>query len=179
MRVDCWYAWDKRGVWNKMVVLFAAKRSKGDSESSGEMEKKLIAACRSVSGAQCLNRIGAGGEGASDGSPHFVYCVYQQWGDTKNCTSSATYGFTHSISNVSNFGYTHMCVEIHVSEEFGVYTKKMQSFWACHVRCKISFCDFLPVWHCLRSAPHFLFKCVDIVPFCCCAHCLRWQVTDK
>ena len=78
MRVDCGYAWDKRGDWNKMVVLFAAKRSKGDPESTGEMEKKLIFACKSAAGSKCLNRDRAGGEGASDGSPHFVYCVYQQ-----------------------------------------------------------------------------------------------------
>ena len=64
------HEWDG---WSQMHLLYAAPTSKKhNAESTGNMEKYLISQFWRYEG--CLN-IGAGGERASDGSPHFVYVV--------------------------------------------------------------------------------------------------------
>lgn len=61
--------------YKKMVLIYAAKSSKKwDSESTGHMEKILIDRFRHRD--TCMNKAGGGG-GASDGSPHFLYVVWE------------------------------------------------------------------------------------------------------
>ena len=73
-RRDCAY----EGTFSKMYLLYAALKSKKDIEdSSGAMEVQLIKQFQEfpvVPFNGCLN-IAAGGEGASNWSPHFCYVV--------------------------------------------------------------------------------------------------------
>jgi hypothetical protein len=74
-RDDCGY--EHSGDWEEMVLLYAANTgTKHVHDSSGRMEKLLIEA---FAGAEvgCINRVGAGGEGASRSSPHFTYVVWR------------------------------------------------------------------------------------------------------
>ena len=79
------YCADPRGGWRELHLLHAAPTAKWkigplDDEhiiklketSTGTMETRLIAIYSSDTA--CVNR-GAGGEGASAGTPHYVYCV--------------------------------------------------------------------------------------------------------
>ena len=69
------YEWDnKQNPWLFMAILYAAKTSKPTVEhSSGSFEKELCQMMEHDN--DCLNRIGAGGDCPSNGSPHFVYVV--------------------------------------------------------------------------------------------------------
>ena len=71
-RPDCGYCHDG---WHRMVIMYCAPSSKPKFwDSTGSMEKRLIAAFAGRANG-CINRVGAGGEGASAGPPHFTYVV--------------------------------------------------------------------------------------------------------
>ena len=78
----------ERGIkWHHMSVVYAAPTSKSNTQfqsgrelalrqtSTGSMEKILIKQCARIP--QCINHPNSGGERPSDGSPHFVYIVFE------------------------------------------------------------------------------------------------------
>jgi len=76
-RDNCGYCHDALG-YQHMFLLYAAVRSKGpDRATSGNMEKAIIEAVqRSAPLYECCLNTRPGGEGASEGSPHFTYGVF-------------------------------------------------------------------------------------------------------
>ena len=61
--------------FTKMTLVSVANSSKpNDRQSTGNMEKTQISRFKGMCGDKCMNKA-PGGEGASDGSPHFCYVV--------------------------------------------------------------------------------------------------------
>ena len=61
--------------FTKMTVVYVSTHAKKiHHQSTGNMEKTQISKFKDICGDQCLNK-SPGGEGASDGSPHFCYVV--------------------------------------------------------------------------------------------------------
>jgi len=73
-----WFVCDKGKYskdFTKMTVVYVSTHAKKiHHQSSGNMEKTQISKFKDLCGDQCLNK-SPGGEGASDGSPHFCYVV--------------------------------------------------------------------------------------------------------